>query len=131
MSTPAGSVPAEPRKGFHLPVWLVVVVGVLLVGGGAFLVGRGVSRRRERVGFGGRFDSGHVGHPILWIFLAGIVIALIVAGVVALVRHYSAPPAQSAIPGAASSAEEVLAQRFARGEIDEDEYRLRRDALRE
>src|SRR5262249_42130479 len=100
MSTPAGSVPAEPRKGFHLPVWLVVVVGVLLVGGAAFLVGRGVSRRRERVGFGGRFDSGHVGHPILWIFVAGIVIALTVAGVVALVRHYSAPPAQSAIPGA-------------------------------
>jgi putative membrane protein len=59
------------------------------------------------------------------------VIALIVAAVVALVRHYSAPPAQSAMPAAPSSAEEVLAQRFARGEIDEDEYRHRRDALRE
>jgi putative membrane protein len=28
------------------------------------------------------------------------------------------------------SAEEVLAERFARGEIDEDEFRKRRDALR-
>jgi len=131
MSTPAGAVPAEPRKGFHVPVWLVVVLGLLVIGAGAFLVGRGVSHRRERVGFGGRFESGHGGHPILWILVAGIVIALIVAAVVALVRHFSAQPAQSAMPPAASSAEEVLAQRFARGEIDEDEYRLRRDALRE
>ena len=131
MSTPAGAVPAEPRKGFHVPVWLVVVLGLLVVGAGAFLVGRGVSHRRERVGFGGRFDGGHGGHPILWILVAGIVIALIVAAVVALVRHFSAQPAQSAMPPAASSAEEVLAQRFARGEIDEDEYRLRRDAMRE
>ena len=30
-----------------------------------------------------------------------------------------------------SSAEDVLAERFARGEIDEDEYRKRRAALRE
>jgi putative membrane protein len=35
------------------------------------------------------------------------------------------------MPAAPSGAEEVLAQRFARGEIDEDEYRHRRDALRE
>ena len=131
MSTPAEAVPAAPRKGFHVPVWLVVALGVLVVGGGAFLVGRAVSHRRERVGFGGRFDGGHVGHPILWLLVAGIVIALIVAAVVALVRHYSAQPAQSATPTAATSAEQLLAQRFARGEIDEDEYRRRRDALRE
>jgi putative membrane protein len=72
-----------------------------------------------------------VGHPLLWILVAGIVIALIVLAVVTLVRHYSAQPAQSAMPTAATSAEELLAQRFARGEIDEDEYRRRRDALRE
>jgi putative membrane protein len=130
MSTPDELVPAESRKGFHVPVWLVVVLGVLVVGGGAFLVGRAVSHRRERVGFGGRFDGGHVGHPIFWIFVVGIVIALIVAAVVALVRHYSVPRGQSAMPTAPSSAEELLAQRFARGEIDEAEYRARRDALR-
>jgi putative membrane protein len=130
MSTPAEAVPAEPRKGFHLPVWLVVAIGVLVVGGGAFLVGLAVTRRRERVGFGGRFDGGHVGHPIFGILVAGIVIALIVVAVVALVRHFAARPAQSVTPTASSSAEELLAQRFARGEIDEDEYRRRRDALR-
>jgi len=131
MSTPAEVVPAESRKGFHAPVWLVVAPGLLVVGGGAFLVGRAVSHRVERVGFGGRFEGGHVGHPILWILVAGIVIALIVAAAVALVRHYSVQSGQSAMPTAASSAEELLAQRFARGEIDEDEYRRRRDALRE
>ena len=120
----------RPARGFTYPCGWSSYSGCLVVGFGVFLVGRGVSHRRERVGFGGRFDGGHVGHPILWILVAGIVIALIVAAVVALVRHYSAPPAQSAMPAAPSSAEEVLAQRFARGEIDEDEYRHRRDALR-
>ncbi len=130
MSTPAAGAPAEPRKGFHVPVWLVVVLGFLVVGGGAFLVGRAVSHRRERGGFGGRFDGGHVGHPIFWIFVAGIVIALIVTAVVVLVRRSPVQPGPSATPTAASGAEELLAQRFARGEIDEDEYRRRRDALR-
>ena len=130
MSTPAELVPAEPRKGFHIPVWLVVVLGVLVVGGGAFLVGRAVSHRRERVGFGGRFDGSHAGHPIFWIFVIGIVIALIVAAIVALVRHYGGPRGQSAMPTAPSSAQELLAQRFARGEIDEAEYTARRDVLR-
>ena len=116
MSTPAGSVPAEPLKGFTYPYGWSSYSGCWWWGS-RVLVGRGVSHRRERVGSGGRFDGGHVGHPILWILVAGIVIALIVAAVVALVRHYSAPPAQSAMPAAPSSAEEVLARRFARGEI--------------
>lgn len=33
-------------------------------------------------------------------------------------------------PGADRNAEEILAERFARGEIDEEEYRSRRDLLR-
>jgi len=56
---------------------------------------------------------------------------LLIVGIVALVRYLSrggqptgAPPAQRPTP------DQVLAERFARGEIDEDEYGRRLDALR-
>jgi putative membrane protein len=130
VSTPAEAAPPAPRKGVHVPVWLVVVLGLLVVGFGALIVGRAISHRRGRVAFGGRFDGGHVGHPIFWILVAVIFFALIIAAVVALVRHYWAQPGEAATPTTVSSAEELLAQRFARGEIDEDEYRRRRDTLR-
>jgi putative membrane protein len=130
MSTsPGEAAQAKSRRGLQLPVWLVVALGGLLVAGGAF-VAVVVSRHRDRVRFGGRFVGGHVGHPILWLFVIGIVIALIVVAVIALVRHYSIEPGQSAVPTAPSRAEELLAERFARGEIDEEEFRRRRDALR-
>jgi putative membrane protein len=56
------------------------------------------------------------------VFLA--LIALVVAAVVAVVRHFASRPQ------AASDAERLLAERFARGEIDDVEYHRRRDALR-
>lgn len=37
---------------------------------------------------------------------------------------------QSSQPGHLSTAERVLAERYARGEIDDDEFRRRRDVLR-
>jgi putative membrane protein len=50
----------------------------------------------------------------------------VIVGIVALVRHFGrggqqtpAPPSQPAAP------EQLLAERFARGEIDEEEYRRR------
>jgi len=50
----------------------------------------------------------------------------VIAGIVLLVRHFGrsgqqtlAPPSQPASP------EQLLAERFARGEIDEEEYRQR------
>lgn len=46
--------------------------------------------------------------------------------VVSIVRSASGPPHASA-----SSAEDVLAQRFARGEIDEQEYLRRSEVLRD
>ncbi|PXY28487.1 SHOCT domain-containing protein [Prauserella muralis] len=55
---------------------------------------------------------------------------LLILGVIALIRFASrdsrptlTPPAQPHTP------EQVLAERFARGEIDEDEYHRRLDAL--
>ncbi|WP_131746783.1 SHOCT domain-containing protein [Frankia sp. Cppng1_Ct_nod] len=57
---------------------------------------------------------------------------LVIAGVVALVR-YAGAGHTAARPDAGSGradAENVLAERFARGEIDEDEYKRRSDLLR-
>ncbi len=58
---------------------------------------------------------------------------LLIAGAIALVRYlgrvrHPNPPVAG---GDHPDAEQVLAGRFARGEIDEDEYRARRTALRE
>ncbi|MER6216964.1 SHOCT domain-containing protein [Streptomyces sp. NPDC001272] len=66
--------------------------------------------------------------------------ALVIAAIVALVRHFSgAHPGRQ--PGWSASADEpgwgsrraedLLAERFARGDIDEDEYKRRLAVLRE
>jgi putative membrane protein len=54
------------------------------------------------------------------VFLAAIVIVVVV-----LVRHF-----QTGASARRSSAHDVLDERFARGEIDVEEYGRRRDALR-
>lgn len=64
-----------------------------------------------------------------WAFMAfGSVLfwVLIVIGVIALVRYLGRENDRSGL-----SAEDVLAQRFARGEIDEAEYRHRLEVLRQ
>jgi putative membrane protein len=60
-----------------------------------------------------------------WVMGIGwlIFLALIVVLAVVLVRGFTTGPARG-------SADDILAERFARGEIDEDEYRRRRSALR-
>jgi putative membrane protein len=52
--------------------------------------------------------------------------AVAILGGVALVRHLARPAGTTRV----STAEQVLAERFARGEIDEDEFDNRRKALR-
>jgi putative membrane protein len=59
-----------------------------------------------------------VGNLLVW--------ALIVVGVIALLRHLN----RSGSAGPRSTAEELLAERFARGDITEQEYRDRLDVLR-
>jgi putative membrane protein len=56
---------------------------------------------------------------------------LIIAGIVALVRllNRSTPP-HPADPGSPGQAEAILAERFGRGEIDEEEYQRRLAVLR-
>ena len=72
------------------------------------------------------------GHWWAWLIGLAVLIAL-VALVVVLVVRLSSPghsvPASAPQPSR-PSAEDVLADRLARGEIDEDDYRRRRDALR-
>jgi putative membrane protein len=123
-------VPSGHRDGFYVRGWILAVVGaVVLVG---ILIAIGVAVRDHdddhRRAFG-RFGDGHDGvHPLRLVILL-LLIALVVAGVVYLVRRLS-ERAGDAKAGAATSAETILAERFARGEIDEADYVSRRNALR-
>ncbi|MFD4973210.1 SHOCT domain-containing protein [Streptomyces sp. NPDC058424] len=77
-----------------------------------------------------------------WLFMAIFMVlfwALVIAGVVALVRylagshhgHPSGPLSSGESGWGGRRAEDLLAERFARGEIDEDEYKRRLALLRE
>jgi putative membrane protein len=70
----------------------------------------------------------HMGDGWWWLMGVGWLLFLAFIGFLAylLVRHVTEARAQ---PGR-SPAEDLLAERLARGEIDEEEYRRRRDALR-
>ena len=71
-------------------------------------------------------DGRHMGDGWWWVmgvawlvFLAAVLVVAVV-----LVQHLVRSSSRRA------GAEDVLAERFARGEIDEQEYRARRDTLR-
>lgn len=75
-----------------------------------------------------------------WVMLVVMVLLLVMLAVTVwlLLRSGSGsalvpgPASPSGLSGPArSAAEEVLAERFARGELDEDEFRRRRDVLRQ
>ncbi|MDW5614867.1 MULTISPECIES: SHOCT domain-containing protein [Mycolicibacterium] len=71
-----------------------------------------------------------------WILMGAVMVmlsAVLITGVVLAVRYLAGSDAQrSRVNSAASSRpEDVLAQRFARGDIDEDEFRRRMTLLRE
>jgi putative membrane protein len=72
------------------------------------------------------FDDGHMDDGWWWVMGVGwlVLLAALVVLAVVLVRHFT--QGTRSAPGA----EDVLAERFARGEIDEEEYRQRRDILR-
>lgn len=77
------------------------------------------------MGWGGWFGMG-----ILMIVFWGLVIW----GIIALVRYVNAPgpkaSSQTGIHGATTSSDEILATRFAQGEIDAEEYNSRLAILR-
>ena len=70
----------------------------------------------------------HMGRGWWWVMGIGwlVFLALVVVLAVVVARHYR----PSGRGGTGQAALDILDDRFARGEIDEDEYRQRRDALR-
>jgi len=118
------------RKGVHVPGWVLAVGGAVVLLVVALLIGRAVrdddgGNRRAFVDDGRGFveHHGHRGARVL-IFL--ILVAAVIAGVAYLTRRWTMRSEAAKVTGA----EAVLAERFARGEIDEADYRTRRDALR-
>ncbi len=69
------------------------------------------------------------GFPLTLIGMA-VFWAAVIYGIVALVRYTGRNTPSSGDPGRAPGAEQLLAERFARGEIDEDEYRRRLATLK-
>lgn len=69
-----------------------------------------------------------------WVWMAGTVAlwALLIFAVVLVVRHLvSLDGARASANGRPSREEGLIGERFARGEIDDDEYRRRITVLRE
>lgn len=132
MSTPTteSSSNTPERKGFYVRGWILAVVGVVIVAAAAVAIGFAVSDGgdgdRREFGRGGGFGEHHGrgGHG-LGIIVLLILIALAIAAAVLIARRYATRSNETR-----SSAEEILADRFARGEIDEADYLSRRNALR-
>ncbi|MDX2393494.1 MULTISPECIES: SHOCT domain-containing protein [unclassified Streptomyces] len=76
------------------------------------------------------YDHGMGGWGWVAVSLSILLVALAVAAVVLLLRSVDRYPSGPAQTPAAPSAKELLAERFARGEIDEAEYERRLTALR-
>ena len=70
--------------------------------------------------------------PGAWIAMAFVMLVfwtVVVAAIVALVRS-SRGRGHDRVVGRTDDAERILAERFARGEIDADDYKQRRELLR-
>jgi len=72
--------------------------------------------------YGWGFPIALIGMAVFWAAVALIIVAL--------VRGLGRSRHQPGWPGTVHGAEQLLAERFARGEIDEEEYRSRLAALR-
>ncbi len=71
-----------------------------------------------------------LGGLVFWVLIAVAVVALMRLFLWDCRRPYPSGPAGSPPGGAPATAEQILAERFARGEIDEDEFRQRMTTLR-
>ncbi len=83
------------------------------------------------------YGYGSDGHPWLWVLMVVAMLVFVAAAawiVVTLVRHRvepTAPGTSAPNPTAAtlSDGRRILDERFARGDIDEEEYRRRRSVI--
>ena len=83
-------------------------------------------------GYYGGSGMGTGGYVLMTLLVLGFWSVVVFGGILAF-RALSHPPAghqPTAPPSPTADAERLLAERFARGEIDVDEYTLRRDLLR-
>lgn len=73
------------------------------------------------------------GSWVVMSIMMALVWALVIAGIVLAIRYLNGPrhSAGRSHDHPNTSAEDLLAERFARGDIDEDEYRRRASLLRE
>jgi putative membrane protein len=80
----------------------------------------------------GRGDHMDNGNGWWWVMgIIGLLILIAVVVIVVMVLQRSNAPRHEASASTRRTADDLLSERFARGEIDEDEYRRRREALRE
>jgi len=120
---------APARRGIHVPTWVFVTVGGVLL----FLIAFAVGRRSERNRHDGMRFGEHGGRHGLGILILIVIVALVITGIVLAVRHFSGSGSgagRAVETSGTRDAENLLAQRLARGEIDEADYRSRLDALR-
>ena len=105
---------------------LVLVVLPVFAGGGLFGSG-------SMMGQGGMMDGGWGTLGILWLLVQllfwGGLLAVIVWAALRITANRQGGGTDARVGG--DSAEEVLRQRFARGEIDQEEYEERHRILRE
>jgi Predicted membrane protein len=76
------------------------------------------------------WDHGMGGWGFALMGLSTVVFWGLLIAVIVLVARYLSRTSQPGPPSPHPTAEDVLAQRFARGEIDAEEYRSRLDTLR-
>jgi putative membrane protein len=71
------------------------------------------------------------GHNLMWIrgIWSLLIVALLVAGAVLIARMFATRPSHDG-SRPTSGPLQILEERFARGEIDEEEFKRRRDLLR-
>ncbi|MFE3289195.1 SHOCT domain-containing protein [Rhodococcus sp. NPDC059234] len=77
--------------------------------------------------------SDHNASGWMYAFMAAwllVFLALLIVAVVVLIRSLNHSHHQNEPPSPHHSAQQILAERFAKGEIDDDEYRMRSTALR-
>jgi putative membrane protein len=100
---------------------------------GLIALAHGMDPIRNAVMAGMMNDNDHMDSDWWWVMGLGWLIFLALIGLLVymLVRHHTGGGPDNTAGVARRSGEDVLAERFARGEIDAEEYRHRLDILRQ
>lgn len=81
---------------------------------------------RYGLGYGGYGMMGGTGGFIMTLFML-LVLALVILGIVALLRYVK--PGAKILPGTDDNALNILKERYARGEINDEEYAAKKTML--